>query len=309
MTSAGFSLPETLVALVLTLMMTGTAMSLVASASRVAATEPEIMDVQQRARVAAETIAHDLETAGAGMYAGALRGVLPATIPGVLPRRMGGDNGDSPDTARATAITMLYVPATVAETTTAAPISATSLSLAVNAAPNCPAAVLCGLLAGQDVLVRDNAGHFDVFRITSVAGGTGALRHHGQSVGWTYPAGSTVSQVVTRTYEFNAAAGQLRQYDGDRSDQPAVDGVSSLSFSYFAAPIDGSAGLVALPLSALTDGPWSGAGSSRFDTDILRIRMIRVAVAAQAADARLRPTVPTLAVTLDVSPRSLSVGR
>jgi Tfp pilus assembly protein PilW len=309
MRADGFSLVETLVAMVLTLMVTGTAISLAAPASRLSATQPEIMDVQQRARVAAETIAHDLATAGAGMYAGPMKGVLPTVIPAVLPRRMGSDDGDGPDIARDTAITILSVPSTAAQTTISAEISAASLMLSVNAAPNCPGADLCGLVAGQDVIVTDSAGHFDVFRITSVGGGAGVLRQHGQDMAWTYPIGSAVSQVVSRTYEFDAAAGQLRQYDGDRSDQPVVDDVTRLSFRYFGAPSDGSAGLVAIPLSAFTDGPWSGAGTSRFDVDLLRVRMIRVAISTQAVDARFRALVPPFAVTLDVAPRSLSVGR
>jgi hypothetical protein len=37
--------------------------------------------------------------------------------------------------------------------------------------------------------------------------------------------------------------------------------------------------------------------------------MIRVAVSTQAADARFRDFVPPFAVTLDVAPRSLRVGR
>ena len=87
MRSAGFSLVETLVALVLTLMVTGTAMALVMPASRVSQTQPEVMDVQQRARVAAESIARDVASAGAGIYAGPLRGVLTGSTPAVLPRR------------------------------------------------------------------------------------------------------------------------------------------------------------------------------------------------------------------------------
>lgn len=306
--SAGFSLVEALVALVLTLTVTGTAMSLLVPASRVSMTQPEVMDVQQRARVAAETIARDLASAGAGMYAGPRRGVLPAAIPAVLPRRMGAESGDGPDVARPTAITMLSVPATAAQTTTAAPIAAGSLWLRVNAEPNCGTAVLCGFMAGQDVLVTDGTGHFDVFRITSVTGGAGTLRHHGQDLSWSYPAGASVSQVVSRTYEYDTSARQLRQYDGDQSDQPAVDHLSRVSFSYLGtAP--GASGLVVVPWSSLTDGPWIGSGTTRFDADLLRIRVIRVAVEAEAADVSLRARVPAFGVSIDVAPRSLSVGR
>ena len=309
MNSAGFSLVETLIAMALTMTVTGTAVSLVLPASRTSMTQPEIMDVQQRARVAAEMISRDLAPAGAGIYAGPWRGVLPTAIPAVLPRRLGGDNGDSPDVARDTAITILSVPSTAAQTTTAAAISAASLSLVTTAAPNCGVPVLCGLTAGQDVLVTDRAGQFDVFRITAINGVTGTLRHHGQDLAAVYPAGSTVSLVTSRTYELNAPTGILRQYDGDRSDQPAADGISKLSFTYFAARTDGVAGLAEVPLSQLNDGPWIGIGTSRFDADLLRVRMIRVNAGAQAADVRMRDRVPAFEVHVDVAPRSMSVGR
>jgi len=157
--------------------------------------------------------------------------------------------------------------------------------------------------------VTDGAGHSDVFRITHVNGVTGTLRHHGQDLAWEYPAGALVTQVVSRTYEFDAAAYQLRQYDGDQSDQPAVDHLTSVAFSYWGGASGGAAGLVPLPLSAFTDGPWSGAGTTRFDLDLLRVRSIRVTAAARAADVPLRPRVPTFGVTLEVAPRNLSAGR
>lgn len=309
MSTAGFSLAETLVTLVLTLMVVGTAISLAMPVSRASMIQPEVMDVQQRARVAAEMIARDLASAGAGFYAGPARGVLPAFVPAVLPRRLGAAAGDGPDVARGTAITMLSVPMTAAGTTTSAPISAASLTLAVNGAANCGAAALCGLVAGQDVIVADGAGHFDVFRITQVSGATGTLRHHGQDLAWTYPAGASVSQVVSRTYEFDAAAHQLRQYDGDQSDQPAADHLANVAFSYWGSASGGAPGLTPLPLSAFTDGPWSGAGTTRFDVDLLRVRSIRVAIGAQAADVQLRARAPLFGITLEVAPRSLSVGR
>lgn len=306
--SRGFSLVEALVAMALTMMVTGTALALVAPATRVSSTQPEVMDVQQRARVAAETIARDAATAGAGMFTGASRGVLTTTIPALLPRRLGADSGDGPDVARDTAITLLSVPLTAAETTIAAPISSASLSLTVNPSPNCGAAALCGLSAGQDVLVRDNAGHFDVFRITRVTGVVGTLRHHGQDLAWVYPAGAAVTEVVSRTFDYDAGARQLRQYDGDQSDQPAVDHLSRVRFSFFGtAP--GSGALVPLPLSSFTDGPWIGAGTTRFDADLLNVRVVRVTVSAEPADAALSGRVPSFSVSLDVAPRSLSVGR
>ena len=303
MTSAGFTLVETLIAMVLTMMLAGTAMALVMPASRASMVQPAQADVQQRARVAAETIAREAGMAGAGLVA------LPAAVgpslgvPAVMPRRLGGLRGDGPDVARSSALTLLSVPAGAAATTTAVAISAAAMQLTVTNAPACGAAVLCGFAAGQDVLVTDGSGHFDVFRITRVAGGVGTLRLHGSDLVGAYPAGATVVPVVSRTFERDAVSQQLRQYDGDQSDQPSVDGIADLVFSYFDA--DGAP----LPLSQFADGPWRGAGTTRFDEDLLRVRMIRCSVRAQATEASLRARVPAIGVSLDVAPRSLGGAR
>lgn len=296
------TLTEALISLVLTMVVTATALALATPAARASLVQPEAMDVQQRARVAAETIARDLATAGIGIYAGPQSG-LALALPGVLPRQLG-VTGDSPDIARADAITMISVPATAAQTTTSAAIWPASQTLSVNAAPNCGGATLCGLTAGRDVLITNAGGDFDIFRITSVTGAVAALRFHGQVLASTYPAGSTVTEVTSRTYSLDAATRVLRQYDGDLSDQPAADHIASLTFDYFGDDIGGAA-LVPIDRASLADGPWIGAGSSRFDEDLLRVRMIRVSVRAEASTPSLRASAPDVTVRVDVAPRSL----
>lgn len=298
------TLVEALISLVLSLVVTSTAMALVTPASRASMSQPEAMDVQQRARVAADQIARDLASAGAGVFAGPQSGLLTGLVPGVLPRQLG-LVGDSPDAARADAITIISVPETRAQTTLAAPVSASALALTVDPSPNCGTSALCGLAAGDDVLLVDGAGHFDIFRVTGVAGGAASLRHHGQQLGVTYPIGSLVTAVTTRTYYLDAATRVVRQYDGDAGDQPAVDHVSSMSFAYF---VDAPAGgLEPIALAALADGPWLGAGSSRFDADLLRVRMIRVALEAEASRASFRAVVPDMRVLVDVAPRAMGI--
>ncbi len=68
-----FSLLEALVALALTLVLIGAAVPLVTSNSVVAATAPEMVDEQQRARLGAEGLIRDLTMAGAGLSVGATR--------------------------------------------------------------------------------------------------------------------------------------------------------------------------------------------------------------------------------------------
>ncbi len=307
--SAGFSLVESLVAMALTLSVTGTAIALVLPASRASMIEPERMDVQQRARGAAEMLARDIAVAGAGPADGLGGVALADEIPVVMPRRLGALGGDGPDVARANAITVLTVPALSSSTALAAVVGPSALSLEVQASASCGSAVLCGFAAGQDVLILDAGGQFDLFRITRVAGGVGTLRHHGQSLAWVYPVGARVMPVVSRTFEWDEDARQLRQYDGDQSDQPAVDAVSQLSFEYLGMPVAGVGALEVMPLSTFADGPWRGSGTTRFDADLLRVRAIRVRVTAEAADAALRPRVGRMGVTIDVAPRALGAGR
>ncbi len=296
------TLSESLISLVLTVIVTSTALALATPAMRASLVQPEAMDVQQRARVAAETIARDIAAAGIGISAGPQPG-LSFALPAVLPRQLG-VTGDSADIARADAITIITVPAMGAQTTTAAIVSPAAQTLSVNASPNCGAAVLCGLSAGKDVILADDEGHFDIFRITSVTGAVASLRLHGQALGHTYPVGSAVAEVTTRTYSLDAATRILRQYDGVVSDQPAADHIASLTFDYFGDDIAGPA-LVPIDRVSLADGPWLGAGSSRYDADLLRVRMIRVSVRAEAATASLRANAPDVTMRIDVAPRSM----
>lgn len=296
------TLAEALISLVLTLIVTSTALALATPALRATLVQPEAMDVQQRARVAAEMVARDLATSGIGIYAGTLAG-LSIALPGVLPRQLG-VTGDAPDVARADAITIISVPSTSAQTTIAAAISPASQTLSVNASPNCGGVTLCGLTAGRDVLVADPAGGFDIFRITNVTGAAASLRLHGQQLVATYPVGSPVIEVVSRTYSLDAPTRIVRQYDGDLSDQPAADHISLLTFDYFGDDAGGAA-LVPIDRALLADGPWIGAGSSRFDADLQRVRMIRVSVRAEASTPALRASAPDVVVRVSVAPRSM----
>jgi hypothetical protein len=137
--------------------------------------------------------------------------------------------------------------------------------------------------------------------------------------------GDLVAEAASRTYYFDPAQRQLRQYDGYQSDAPVVDGVVGVTFSYFGDPnppvrprpaagtpnclydaggnldaaldILPAAGqaLVPLPLSMFTDGPWCGAGGARFDADLLRIRSIHVSLRVEATQPTFRGQGPEFA--------------
>jgi hypothetical protein len=183
---------------------------------------------------------------------------------------------------------------------------------------------LCGLSEGSDVLAFDDLGHFDLFRILSITGGAADLRAHSTGVSYSYAAGTPVIAASARTYYLDGVNRQLRVSDGYMSDQPVIDNVVGLTFTYFGdpnpprspRPTSGAnclysvagvpfdlptlsstgSSLAPLPLSMLNDGPWCGEIGNRFDADLLRVRQVRMTLRVQSANAIFRGTGPQFAV-------------
>lgn len=321
----GFSLVELLVATLLTLVIAGAVFALVNPAETTAVTHPDAIDAQQRARVAADVVLHDLLMAGAGLSVGASAGPLSHALPPIVPRRMGLQGADAPSTARTDAVTITHVPSTLSQTTLRAPLVDGSSDLILEAAPNCPLArPLCGLAAGATILVFDRLGHFDAFDVTQVTGEAGRVHLRNRLQSTSYQPGDVVTEADVRTYYFDRRARQLRQYDGNVTDVPVIDNVVGLSFEYFGDPDPPTAprpppgaenclydaagspkplprlppqggSLAPLPLAMFTDGPWCGAGSTQFDADLLRVRKVRVSLRVQVVSPAMRTRGPAFA--------------
>jgi hypothetical protein len=310
---AGFSLAESLVAMVLMLVVTGAVFGLVNPNTEISQTQPEAMDMQQRARVATDTLSRDLFMAGAGVYAGPQVGSLTNFFAPIIPRRMGLNNADSWTVVRNDAVTIQYVPNTYSQTTISQPMPLPSSELKVEDMSNCPSGdQLCGFEIGMTLLIFDEEGHFDFFTVTNVQSDAAHVQHRQQDLSYAYNTGAYVTQADSHTYYFDAANRQLRHYDGYLTDVPVVDNVVGVTFSYFGDPnppmapkpppgtanclYDASGNLLPglsvlttqggslapLPLTMLNDGPWCGAGYNRFDADLLRVKKIRVTVRIQA---------------------------
>ena len=310
----GVAIPEILIALVVSTMAAAVALELVDAAQQAAVVMPSAVDVQQRLRVGAGALIRDIGAAGAGLDGGTARGPLVWYLPPVIPRRMGLLSPDPPIAARADAVTLLAVPVSTQQTSTAAAL-APGGALVVTGGAACPGtASLCGLAAGTDVVVFDRLGAFDVFTVTDASG---RLVSHGSS-GRVYDPGSPVSAISETTYYFDTASRQLRQYDGYQTDVPLIDDVVGVRFEYLGTPdpptrpkppvpglenclydaggtpkplpilttTDGS--LVSMPLTMLSDGPWCGSGATMFDADLLRVRAVKVTLRVQASLASVR---------------------
>jgi hypothetical protein len=315
----GFSLVESLIAMVLMLVVTGAVFGLVNPGTEFSQSQPEAMDMQQRARVASDILSRDLFMAGAGIYSGPQTGALTNFFPPIIPRRMGMQGADPYTAVRADGLTIQYVPNTYSQTTIRAPMPITSEEIKVEDMPNCPKGeALCGFKEGMTVLIFDEESHFDFFTITNVQNDAGHLQHYQQDVSYAYDAGAFVTEAATHTYYLDAATRTLRHYDGYLTDVPVVDNVVGLTFTYYGDPnpplspkppvgksnclYDAAGNLVGglqtlasqggslaeLPLSLFADGPWCGNGNNRFDVDLMRIRTVRVTVRVEASADALR---------------------
>ena len=317
-----FSLLEALVALALTMVLIGAAVPLVANNSVVAATAPEMVDEQQRARLGAEGLIRDLTVAGAGLSVGPHAGPLVSTFAPIIPRRMGLTGADAINVARSDAVTLIYVPTTAAQSVLLQAMTSPADGLQVDVSQGCPVGTqVCGLQQGSTALLFEDSGRFDLVGILGLVGSSATIEHRQQGIPvFSYQPGAAVAEAELHTYYFDSANRQLRHADGAHSDVPVVDNVVSLSFEYFgdplpptmpkpplgianclydvtgaaiaAMPILAASGgtLASLPLGMFSDGPWCAAGSNSFDADLLRIRLVRVTLRVQVSNTMMRGT-------------------
>jgi hypothetical protein len=330
---SGFSTVELLAAMLLTLVVVGAAIGLMNPHTLAARIQPDAVDAQQRLRVGIDVLLRDLYVAGAGGDSGTLAGPLGQYLPPAIPRRIGLRFADPPDVALADAVTIIHIPSSSSQTGLASSLASITASLI--GVPGCPLGrAACGLGIGDGLILFDDQGHFDLFTVLATAGADATVRHRGQQGAHAFQAGAYAARAELRTYYFDSANRQLRFSDGDMTDQPVIDGIARMSFEYFGNPAPprspkpplgvanclydaagapdsglgtlpaGSDGLAALPLPLFGDGPWCGVGDTRFDADLLRVRRVRVTLAAGIANRP--PGVRDPAITFDVSPRNLA---
>jgi type II secretory pathway pseudopilin PulG len=278
---AGYTFIELLVASALLLMLTAVTCQVLLDARATIDVSSERADVQQRARVALETLTSHIRGAGAGPDRGSAAGRLQKWAPPVLP-------GWSGEAGPSSALTMVQVLEAVAPATLAFDAPAGTAALDFEYARGCAAP--CGFFDRMTVLVADGYGDFDVFALTRVEGTSAVVRRLAVGTGASYARGSPVLPVDLRTYYLKADSRELRVFDGDRSDLPVVNDVVELSFEYAAEGDEGA--LEWLNPLALQDGPWSGAGSQPFDVDLLRLRAVRITCRLQAGSVAHRGTDP-----------------
>jgi hypothetical protein len=260
---SGFSLIEILLGVALLLIVTTAVFALLAPAEGGFGAALEAVDMEQRLRVATDTLTQDLAMAGAGADAGSCPGPLSDWLPPVLPFKRGEIDSDPTTTFRRDTISLLYVPADAAQGTLAASIGPGQLQLRVDRTGCSHASSLCGFASGMTILVYDGSGAFDSLTVVSASGAEAQLRANrpGGVLRRTYAAGSQVTEAVQRSYylDNDVARGthQLMRSDGSsRAAVPVVDHVVDLAFEYAGDPRPPRL----LKSVSEPDGPWTTYG-------------------------------------------------
>ena len=238
----GFSVLEAIVATGLMLIVTASIFSLMHPARGAFAAEPEVSDMQQRLRVAADRLATDLIMAGAGAYQGPHSGPLVYFLPPVLPFRQGATKDDPPGTFASDRITIISVPSTTAQTTLASGLSGATAAFTPAVESDCPLepatgqpAALCGFARNQTVLVYDGTGSYALYTITAVVDSTATLtaKMPADADSATFAAGSKIVEASSHTYSLKSDSSQLMLAEGAGNDVPVVDNVVGLQFDYY----------------------------------------------------------------------------
>ena len=241
----GFSLLEAVIATGLTMAVVASVFAMMHPAQGAFAAEPEVADMQQRLRVAVDTITRDLTMAGAGAYIGGHTGPLIHYFAPVLPFRQGASGADAVGTFRTDTITIFSVPTTSAQTTLGADLMPAALTLQASPGPACPPGTsLCGFVPGMTTAVYDDTGNFDTFVIATVTDATAQLTltaRPAHTSATTYRSGSHVVEARVDTYYLKTDAAsqtfQLMHSDGaGNADVPVVDHVVGLAFDYYGEP-------------------------------------------------------------------------
>jgi type II secretory pathway pseudopilin PulG len=241
----GYTLVELLIAMLITLAVTAVALAFVGPTHDAFRVQPEAADVQQRIRVGVDALQRDLLMSGAGLYAAGAVGPLHQAIAAVMPYKVFGSTSDAAiDPAfKADAISLLFVPSTSSQSTLSAPLAPGALEIAIESPASCPPPTLtqvCGIGAGDTLLIFDRTGEWDVFIAERVDTVNLRLQLTGQVPMRGFTAYANVTKVEAVTYSLKddppSGAYQLVRAAAGGPALPVVDHVVKLEFRYFGDP-------------------------------------------------------------------------
>jgi type II secretory pathway pseudopilin PulG len=237
--TGGFTLAELLVAMALTIVALGLATSLLHPVSVAFHALPEAVEAQQRLRVAAQTLAEDIMSAGAGPVSGWGGRAVPSW-PAVLPCRWAGEPlGTRPDgCAGQDAISIVATPFAAPQAIVAEDLAASGSAIRVAPLSACALSLpACRFHDDARAVVADGSGAWDLLRVTAVSIDGLTLEHAGSPLTRLYRAGAIVGEVGASAYSLRldpaTGVSQLRKSTNGSADMPLVDHVTSLRFEYF----------------------------------------------------------------------------
>src|SRR4051812_38743806 len=250
-------------------------MSLVAAGQAIARSQPERSDLQQRARLVLQAMGTDLREAGAGLEHGPLPGPLVRYFPPIAPSADGG-------------ITVWRVTSRDAQATPVMAIGGGATVVALDDAIGCPAGEsACAFSPNTTAIAFTPAGCRTGLRIGSVS--TTTLQLSAPLAGCELDAQSAVAEGMVRTYHVDSATRQLlRRDEVTGSTAPMIDGVAAMVVEYFA------------------DAGGTEAIAGTTDSELMRLRRVRVTLRLVASNPLLR--IPDLTLAVDVAPPNLGGG-
>jgi type II secretory pathway pseudopilin PulG len=314
----GYALVEVLVSAAIACAVLGVILQFAVAAQGAVRTQADVADLQQRLRVTAEAIRHDLLRAGAGPSHGAWRAPLADVFAPILPARAGTSGADAELSYHADRISITYVADAGPQTALLAAMPSPGAPLVLAGCPAGP----CAFAAGDRVLIFepfDARGAHEVFTVAAFDP-AGPTLSASAPLTRAYAAGSPVVGVIQHVYYLDRPGKRIMMYDGDRSDLPLVDHVVDLRFTYYGDPrprasepppagaascayapgsppvplledLGGSA-LKVFPAARLTDGPVCGEPPYTFDADLLRVRRIGVTIRLETESTEFRGSGP-----------------
>jgi hypothetical protein len=231
----GTTLVELLVALTVTVLVLGTALTAVIPASIGFRTLPDHADVQQRLRAVADTLRADVWGAVSGTVARPDGGSSPAW-PTIFPCGWGIDPvaGSPGPCARPDTFSIVRLERPLSVSTLAA-LGTASAAVPVRRPVGCPVGSSgCEFEAGDRVVMGDGTGFVDVFVVSGVSA-QGAELDHAEPLSVAYDRGATVLGGAIRTYyvkpDLATDSLQLRRLDG-AADVPVVDHLAAFTIEY-----------------------------------------------------------------------------
>jgi prepilin-type N-terminal cleavage/methylation domain-containing protein len=304
----GFSLVETIVALAIVLLVTGAALGLSIPSSGIAESRAEGADMQQRLRVAADSLYRRLVAAGAGAYADGASAALVSIAAPILPYRFGGTAANPPGSYKTDTITVLSVPRTLTQAV------GTTYWLKRDDATDACQLMMNETTSNLDIPVVDHVVGLS-FEYFADPQPPLALKAPSDPEGpWTTYGPKPATTAVG---PFDAGENCIFVNDGSELPRPRLADLG-----------DGSNSLVKLAAGQLSDGPWcpDDTAADRWDADLLRIRSVAVVIRVESAVSALRGPasvlfartgtsrsadrwVPDQEVRFQVSPRNLNTTR